>query len=175
VRSRTLVAILLAPLPAVALLAGCRAVIGLEELHVADASTEASGDAAPHEAGDAATTDASGPSDANLTDDVKIIAEGCKTSDCRRCCKEAFQQANARFEQAARTAGCICAGADTCAAECNASTCAAPPTAPTGACAPCLDQHLIGATPACNAARAACKADPQCGPAATCLEACPPG
>ena len=168
-RSRTLVAILFAPLPAATLLAGCRAVIGLEGLHVVDASAEASGE----EGGDAATSDSSDASDASLTDDVTIIIQCCKSSDCRRCCKGAFPQANARFEQAARSAGCICAGANTCAVECNTSSCATPPVAPTTGCAPCLDGQLTG--PACSSARAACKTDLQCAPAATCLEACPPG
>jgi hypothetical protein len=148
---------------------GCRAVIGVEDLHVADdASTE--GGATDGNAGDAgATIDAS---DALVRSDVDLIIEGCSNGDCRKCCKQAFPQQNSRLEDRARTSQCICAGAGTCVSECGGTACASPPQPPDPTCAPCLDGRLTSTTGVCKTMRDDCKADPSCAPVATCLEAC---
>jgi hypothetical protein len=160
----------LTALAVASLFTGCRAVIGVEDLHVADASADAATDAASTEASAEASADG-GSSDAQLRSDVDIITAGCVTSDCRKCCKQAFPTQNIRFEEKARNSGCICGGPNTCVTECATTACAASPSPPDMTCAPCLDGHLVGA--GCKGARDECKNEPSCAPIAICLEACP--
>jgi hypothetical protein len=164
-----LVAAGLTALTVASLFTGCRAVIGVEDLHVADdASTE--GGATDANASD--TSSAVDASDALVRSDVDIITEGCTKADCRKCCKQAFQQQNGRLEDMARSSQCICAGAGTCVSECGSTACAAPPQPPDMTCAVCLDGRITGAAPVCKTMRDDCKNDPSCAPVVICLEAC---
>jgi hypothetical protein len=145
---------------ACALLAGCRAVVGIDELRLEDASA-----AAPSDAG-ADARDAGPPPDS-----------GCGPSDhaCRKRCRDNNAGANPLLETELKNRGCIC-GAGACATECASTVCSggAPDGGP-AQCPPCMDDLIkcLPPGPACRDALTTCRGNPACKPLLDCFEACP--
>ena len=164
-----------------ALLDGCRAVLGIDDLVVVDAGdgSEAgatgggdsgrdavAGDGGPASGGDGGRSDSGPP----LTDVSACVTSG----DCRQCCRQTYGARFGELEKLGRATGCIC-GAGLCAADCASSACKSAPTMPEmGVCGQCVDDALSSSAPACAQARAQCQSQGDaCEPAATCLAACP--
>lgn len=132
---------------------GCRAVVGIEDLHVGDGGT-VTGDTGPSDAGADAATEAS-------------IAE-CAGSDrgaCGHCCRDKYFAGNPILESFSKT--CVCGGGR-CNGTCDASICSG--TAPPSECVTCMDNELHNVN--CHAI-GDCKNDPTCAPLGRCLEGCP--
>ena len=155
--------------PLLAVLGGCRAVLGIDELELAS------------DAGDGAARDA--PSDvldaqaADTGADAPVTSSCARAADCPKCCREdvSLRDGFGRLERLAADAGCIC-GAAPCQQECSPGSCAAPgggPSTPT--CGGCVDMQSrppSGSAP-CTTAKARCAADLQgCKPALDCITSC---
>ncbi len=91
--------------------------------------------------------------------------EGKAGSACQTCCEDAAPVAVMELVYQA-FGDCACASPGSCAAVCATSYCAG--SAPSGACAACLD-----AATACNAAAERACTTPACGPFLTCVSKCP--
>ncbi len=154
VRSRTL-----ALLATIGALAGCRGIVGIEELTLDDAGAR---DAAPDQAPADAGTDAA---DANVNPCWSNVGP-----PCGRCCKESNGNAIQQLESAGKTSGCICGDGGLCRTECTTTTCG-PGGMPDETCAPCLDDALLSPSPPCAQARAACTSA-ACGSLIACMEGC---
>ena len=163
-------------------LAGCRALVGLEVYEVegdggagasdgsvADALTQDAGSdsGSPHDSGGGQDTNPPPPPDGGPS----LDDGSCATQNpCPPCCHMKYGQAiYTQAAQDAKQSGCICAGGGTndCTTQC-ATECAANFTGgqPTSNCNQCLDQLLTG--PQCqNAMQTICGV--ACKPALDCL------
>jgi hypothetical protein len=155
---------------AVALAAGCRAVLGIEELDLGDAGADA---AAANDGGSDASTDAAGDVRDERPPPPPDSGDGCnaKGPQCRECCRIAHGDALGRFQARAFDAGCLCGP---CATDCGPSWCASPSGPPPSmACGGCIDMAITNKNPPCGKAGDDCAQDPTCAAAVTCLRGCP--
>lgn len=162
--------------------AGCRAVLGVEDLTLdEDGGGTAGGDGGEGGAdGAAAETSADAAPDAPATDAAAdVLVNTCVgQQDCRRCCRETAPY-NAGFpilQDTARQQGCICnlsSPASSCQTTCATEACATPPQMPQPACGKCIDDIYRQAPASCSAAFAACRQNASCAAALDCIQACP--
>ncbi len=139
---------------------GCRGIIGVEDLALADG-----GDASTAESG---TTDG-GSVDASVTE-TGPVSECATKSECRQCCKQENPAGSPKLEKAAQS--CICGDGGACPTQCATSTCLATPSPPEGSCAPCFDNAILQA--GCADERDTCERDsPECHTLIACLKSCP--
>jgi hypothetical protein len=173
-------------LPLILTLAGCRAVIGIEPLELADAAgaspaSDGGGDVGPAltDASDA-NTDAADAADAASADTgPPLLPDGgvCTKAlgpDCFMCCHQGFGTSFNRYEELARETACICGTSGLCTSTCSSAICAqppAPPPPPMG-CAVCVDSALTGSTQACLQAAGLCDDEADCRNASRCLQFC---
>lgn len=164
---------------------GCRAVIGIDPLELADAGADASIDASDGAAGDAGSAGDAAVADANVEAEAAAVFPDASASiadcvdagaaECRKCCRDTFKLQVTQLETDAINAGCIC-GAGQCtdtANGCAEQACASPRKEPTQPCGPCEDIAFLSATAPCASARTACDHDPACAAALDCMTACP--
>ncbi len=167
-------AVAIASVAAAALIVGCRAVLGIEELDVAS-------DAGGGEGGADAATDALGIP-ASLG--AEVLAEAgppgseCKTAgNCKMCCRDNVQLRAqfAELQKKANTAMCICAApANVCSTECAGAGCPPMGGGDPMRCGTCVDTTFETAplSAQCQVAASACGGDPSCRDALACLNSC---
>ena len=168
--------------------ASCRAVIGVEDLHLVEAGAsdgatkldatapEASTpvvDGGVHDsAADAlVNSDSSAASDTGASD----AGTGCGAMgmECRKCCRTTLGgMVLDKLLAHATATGCLC-GAGSCNSECDGSVCGGNPIAPPMMCGQCTDGHITDPATACTTAGDDCAKDVACEPAITCLRSCP--
>jgi hypothetical protein len=180
-------------------LAGCRGILGIENLTVDEDASVASEDAAVQDGGTDATIRPKG--DASIDSSVTSSADAphdTSSSDrrppadgpppgadagecadagtmCPACCRMNNGPAVAILEGYAIEAGCICTGASTCTTACDGSVCSGVFNPTPGTCAMCIDP-LIGPSALCanEGPVGQCMGEPSCNPYLTCLGGCPP-
>jgi hypothetical protein len=178
-------------LTTLAALAGCRGIIGVEDLGLdagADAAT-ASKDASTNDAG--TMTDGSVLTDGTLLDvfvpmegggpppiDAAVLGTcmGMTGSACQGCCRMNYGMEQQKLDTYAVTDHCICGGAQ-CTTECATNVCAGEAGMPPPTCGQCIDgEYNTGAmqkSGPCFKALNDCNMDLTCQLAAQCHLACP--
>jgi len=172
-------AALLAVASAAIALGACRAVIGIEELGLADA--DAGRDASADVASEAEATAGDAAADGAL--DVAAVLAKCRArgeSGCAACCASELEGAFDTF-LAGDQVGCACGGPGApdaaCGPDCggNEAVCPGSPKPPAGGppqdCRGCVLRNA--AAPPCARALTACKSAASCEPVARCFEQCP--
>lgn len=153
---------------------GCRGIIGIEPLEIADGGPDAAPDArggvdgsAEGGGGEAGGGDAGG---GDASPYAACVQQGAM---CRPCCHTTFNTANQQLMQGARSGGCFCADAGgECQSECAASLCAG--AMPDMTCGPCIDNAVLSpSTPTCMQAVSHCEASQSCRDIIDCMKACP--
>jgi hypothetical protein len=145
---------------------GCRGIIGIEDLNVADAGVDGGKDSG----GSSSSSSSSSGGGEGGAPDAGGPCVGKTGPECGKCCRDNFRDGVAQLEANAKNTGCICgAGPSSCATECATEIYAGNPPIAGGACSPCIDQQLR--TPACKNARDACNTD-ACRTAAACEQQC---
>gem|GEM_PF-3031685 len=175
-RARTLrraCAFLVLAIPAAA---GCRGIIGIEPLEIADGGVDGGRDArgAVDASADAAGGGDAGGGEAGGGDAsayAACVQEG--SSMCRPCCHATFSGASMQLGQTAIGAGCMCADAGgECQSECASSLCVQ--KAPSMTCGPCFDNAVLSpSTPTCTQAVSECEGSSSCHDIIDCMKACP--
>lgn len=156
--------------------AGCRGVLGIEELTVETDGGAVTADAAGDAVASDSATDA--PSSSNATRGTMRAME-CRSSGkngpmCLQCCRESSGEMNSggQLESFGRMTACICSGAGGCSVQCATAACAMPPGPGGGECGGCVDNRLAGGASECVAARNSCKQSMACAFMAACFEGC---
>jgi hypothetical protein len=182
------------PVAAFALaLFACRAVLGIDQLELADAAPDSALPEASsgHEAAPPAESGAvdapadsaidvetfDGPSREAAPPDANpysaCVAEG---QMCRPCCHMSYNAANMELTNDVIMGGCLC-GMTGCASECSTSLCAMPPQGGANVpmtCNMCYDTVVLPPTSqACMQAVATCRGSATCRDIIDCLMACP--
>ena len=149
-------------------LAGCRAVIGIDDLEPADAGSKQNPTKdAGAEGGGGGTEAGPGPGPGPSSFDINTCLTG---GQCRPCCKQNIQALKTTFEQGPG-AQCLCTQS-TCKSKCADGICADPPVMgpPKPECAMCTDDFL--GNPQGNSCETVCGDDPDCRLGIKCLQNC---
>jgi hypothetical protein len=179
---RTIGAALLA-LAACASIAGlgaCRAVLGIEQLELTDASP-ADGSQPPKDGSTAADAGFDAPSPPGDGAPACPQPQGPACYDCCRMTSMPGTQAVTMFAGMMQSAGtsCLCGPMGQCQSACASTACSGQMVMPSAACNDCLDQALFppdGAPPAvpCQTAIEGCEDSGACSQVLSCMRACVP-
>jgi hypothetical protein len=169
---------------ALVLVAGCRAVLGIEPLDDVDGGTETDGGTVKDATLADTSTDAADASVSTDAADTSAPTDAADTSpppnpcadagpNCNMCCRNGSGPAEHLLEQYSIEAGCVC-GATTCGPECaDGGFCAGQGPPVPMSCGQCVGTALGASSPPCEAAQATCTGDPSCAPVLECLKGCP--
>jgi len=139
-------------------LAACRGVVGIHDLELGDAGTDAGGLPPPPP----------GEGGPPPPPPVKCFDGGAKP-DCLRCCHQDPSLMTGNMDLLNAAHDCLCNTA--CTSQCGSSFCAA--QQPDMPCAQCIDQNL-NAGGACGGPFKACSEQAACKPETDCIASCGP-
>jgi hypothetical protein len=188
--------------PLAVMLAGCRGIIGVQDLSLVDGAAQDGAGAEPGTTEDDATTldDATSPEDAGGGRpgedappgdapppfdggspppplDAAVVPGSC-SGQCNQCmgtCRQAAAPAtNDALVQALIRSSCLCGAAGcTSASTCGTTSCdLGAPQPPSMACAMCMDTFIKSPSPECMQGLTECAKDSACSSLISCMNGC---